>query len=205
MRDRWAVRLAGVVPILLLLSALRSLGSLLPHPHSFPQSPPEAKASALLALLGHAAVQQASVALVLATLLATLHYTARRRAARRAVRIAVWNSALGNLAYFAFILGVAAVLPGCARPKEPASPSNGSYGYESVDDPLADAEASEAKLSTSCADVRCLPPRVCRLLSLANPSGVEHAHCLGPDDDLCKMDPKLCTDEACRTDPELCR
>ena len=97
------------------------------------------------------------------------------------------------------------VFSGCARPTEPASPSEGEYGYGSVDDPSAEAQAAEAQLPTSCAKVRCPAPRVCRLLSLTDPGGDARAHCLGPDDDLCKIDPEICTEDICRTEPALCQ
>jgi hypothetical protein len=83
-------------------------------------------------------------------------------------------------------------------------PSNDGYGYQDEDDPLADGEKAEAKLPTSCARARCRPPEVCRLLSMRSPGGVAHAYCLGPDDDLCRLDPELCREEACRTNPGVC-
>ena len=103
------------------------------------------------------------------------------------------------------IFGLSLFLWGCARSGEPASPSGEAYGYEDVDDPLAEADAAEAKLPTSCARMHCSPPRVCRLISTKDPGGGAHAYCLGPDDDLCKIDPELCHDGTCRTDRELCR
>lgn len=97
-----------------------------------------------------------------------------------------------------------ALLAGCATPVAPAAPP-AAYGYELDDDPLADTEGADAKRLTSCADVRCPSPKVCRLLSLTDPGGVAHPYCLGQGDDLCKLDPELCRDDTCRTSPGLCK
>ena len=51
-----------------------------------------------------------------------------------------------------------AFLTGCAKPAPPVSPADG-YGYEQVDDPLADSEKADAQLPTSCARLRCPSPR----------------------------------------------
>lgn len=96
------------------------------------------------------------------------------------------------------------VAGGCAKPAELAAPRGQGYGYENVDDPGAEAESAAARLPTTCASARCTSPRVCRLLSTSNPGGIAHAYCLGPDDELCKMDPKICQDGICRTQPGLC-
>ncbi len=90
----------------------------------------------------------------------------------------------------------------CAKPAEPAG--SPGYGYESVNDPAAEADAAAARLPTSCAHVRCPPPQVCRLLSVSNPGGDAHAYCLLPGDGLCKEDPEICQDSVCRTQPGLC-
>ena len=92
----------------------------------------------------------------------------------------------GSLA-LTVILAPTLVVSACARPAEPAG-----YGYQSSDDPLAESRAEEAELPTSCEHVRCLPPRVCRVVSLEDPAGIAHAWCLGPDDDVCQSDPALC-------------
>jgi hypothetical protein len=94
---------------------------------------------------------------------------------------------------------------GCGKPAEAPSRSDDGYGYEYADDPLVGSEAADATCPTSCESVRCVPGKVCRVLSMTNPGGVARAYCLGPDDDLCKLDPEVCQDEACRTDPGLCR
>ena len=102
------------------------------------------------------------------------------------------------------VLVLVVLAVGCAKPTEPAAPRGEGYGYENVDDPAAEADSAAAQLPTSCASARCKPPRVCRLLSTSNPGGVAHAYCLGPDDELCKMDPEICQDTVCRTQPGLC-
>lgn len=93
---------------------------------------------------------------------------------------------------------------GCAKSTDPATSPIDGYGYENVNDPGAEAEARAAKRPTSCVGVSCAPPRVCRLLSTSDPGAIARAYCLGPDDDLCKLDPQLCQDSICRTQPGLC-
>ena len=80
----------------------------------------------------------------------------------------------------------------CSKPAEPATPSEEGYGYENEEDPAAEAEGRVANRPTSCARVRCAAPRVCRLLSTSDPDGVARAYCVGPDDDLCRLDPEIC-------------
>lgn len=101
------------------------------------------------------------------------------------------------------ILAMAAAVAGCSKPAEHPQ-SRAGYAYENVDDPAAEIDRREAKLSTSCAGVHCASPRVCRLLSTRDHDGVAHAYCLGPTDDLCRIDPELCSDQICRTQPGVC-
>jgi hypothetical protein len=95
------------------------------------------------------------------------------------------------------VAGVLAVLSvvGCVKSAEPAiapDEDQEGYGYENDDDPGATIEAREAKLPTSCADLNCPPPSVCRLLDTTDPGGVAHAYCLTPGEGLCKVDPYVC-------------
>jgi hypothetical protein len=91
----------------------------------------------------------------------------------------------------------------CAKPDQTAD--SPGYGYENVDDPLAEADAAASRLPTSCAQVRCPPPQVCRRLSVSDPGGDAHAYCLLPGDGLCKDDPEICQDSVCQTQPGLCK
>jgi hypothetical protein len=103
------ILVVGALPLASVGSAFHYLTGLVPSfGPSFPQSPPEAKATFLLNNIAEAALRQSYLAMGIAVVLAASLFIAREHALRRALRLATATTVVVNLSFFGFVLVAAA-------------------------------------------------------------------------------------------------